>query len=305
MREVGDLPQASDGLGAQLADARLGHAELDGDVAKRPFFEEGAGEHQPLASGELRHRLVEDPPAIGLLDGLPDLVAFARADPIGQCVTARLAFEGDRANREGPFPPAMHGLVIHTEMTGDFAGGGGAPEPLLALRHGAVKAPSMRAVHPGERIARAKFVENGTADAAHGKGRKSEPALGLEARHGLEQSDRTCRDQFLKGHGIANPRGHLSSGVMDQSEVTTEKLTARFLVVPSPPALPERVGGSLVWSLRCRHWNGIKRKTRSTSTGKASAILPLVSVARARRSTLPRMVWRRPRIRYGRRASAL
>ncbi len=146
VREARDLTEAGKCLGSQLADPGLGHPQLNRDVAEGALFEEGAGEDEAFPVGQLVECLANDPFAVRGLEGVADRLGFI-ADAIRQRMPTRLPFERDGAGREGPLAPPVDRGVVDAEVTGDFAGRGGAAEALLALGGGAIEPSGVGPVH--------------------------------------------------------------------------------------------------------------------------------------------------------------
>ncbi|OLE30815.1 MAG: hypothetical protein AUG44_00335 [Actinobacteria bacterium 13_1_20CM_3_71_11] len=212
------------GLGPQLGDARLGDAQLGGDLRHRPLLEEVPLDDDAQARRQALDRVVQvaDPLAV------QQQVLRAGGALADQVVGA--GGEALQAQYHGPLHVLVDRLqLVHrdAERLGQLQLGRGTPEGGGQLLLGGVDPAGPAAYRAAGPVQPAQLVEQGTPDAGGGEGAERGTPAGVEALGGTGQRGHPGRDQVVPADVGRYPAEQLTDEVADQRQVSPDQVFQR------------------------------------------------------------------------------
>src|SRR5215211_5577260 len=198
------------GLGVELRDARLGHAEHLADLAQGEVLVVVEGDDELLALGQARDRVGDAVVELGLVHDLGRVGRLGVLEGVEQrdLVTARVRHRPELVEGRDGRVRDLDQRVVEVlgrdlEIGGHLLVGGGTMEPVLELDVGPLDVARPGPHGPRHPVQRAQFVDDGPLDARDGVGLEPDLAVGLEALDRRDQAAEPVRDEV----GLVHVRG--------------------------------------------------------------------------------------------------
>jgi hypothetical protein len=220
-RAVEGVAQQHQRLGSHLRDARVGDAEIRGDVGHRALGEEVVLDHLAQPLGQLGDRLQQVGEPLLVLHEL-----LGGGSTGGDQLVER---GGGRALQREHLRPADvlvvggHLLHAHPECGGDLGDARRAAQHAGQPAAGLLEVAGPTPHRPGGPVDGAQLVENRAPDARGGVPLERNAALGVERLGSLDESGEACGGQVVTAHMGWHPAHRLPDDMSDQRHVAGDE----------------------------------------------------------------------------------
>src|SRR3954451_20231114 len=242
--------QAQHGLGVQLGDARLGHADDLADLTEGQILVVVEGDHELLALGQRGDRVGE---AVLELGGVQQILRVRGVRVVQRVEQRDLVARGVRhrpqlVQRDDRGVGDLHQALLElldrdADLLGHLLVGGCPVQPVLELAVDALDLAGAGADGARHPVKGAQLVDDRALDAGDRVGLELDLALEVEALDGVDEADEAVGDEV----GLLDVRrqagGHAAGDVLDQRRVGDHELLAgtvgprRLVATPEIPQL--------------------------------------------------------------------